>query len=621
MLKLKKLLCISAVILCNTFLLGRPAKLEEAPIKFLSKSTYEIKKDGTFKSETQETIYIENEQGRLQFGTIPFDYSPSVSTIKVLEAKTITNKIETTLTEDQISDKPLASDNTMFDNKNRLTLAFPKLEVKSEIHLAWVEHLHTALFPGYFFYSLVGSHNPYLKGSEIIFKSELPLFVETNRHDVFDIKQTQEKSEQITVITLKETLHTQVLEEEYGGFPNKSLPQLYISSAETYDEVLKDLRDGYQEKIKQNLPEVFEDIYQKAKEKKNFFDQVDLVMAMLADKVRYMGDLRTVKGRFIARDLKEVAETGYGDCKDYSALTVSILRKLGYTADVALVQRTYRPPFRLPKHPNLLIFNHAIVYAEIEGKAYWLDPTNPTSLSKSVRADIFNREALILKKDKLSLEFIPLNSPEENKVDKKTEYRFKNGVAVGLSSHTHYSGLNATRIRDEYFHLPKETLIHDLITARTQNYKVVGMNFVDIPEINTRLPDDYHWSVDIDFKAPAILTSLGKGFSIEPVYDSFMKVDPDTYITGIFLGSPRLVDEQITLKGMKMQGKARKCKVSSPWIEYERHIRQVRQDIVLSQVYKTLEYSIDNDVVKSEDFLKLQKNIGDCDSAFIIVFR
>ena len=64
----------------------------------------------------------------------------------------------------------------------------------------------------------------------------------------------------------------------------------------------------------------------------------------------------------------------YGDCKDKSALLVTILRDLGINAKPVLVSVSYRKGFG-DWLPSPKLFDHAIVRVELDGRQYWLDPT------------------------------------------------------------------------------------------------------------------------------------------------------------------------------------------------------------------------------------------------------
>lgn len=64
----------------------------------------------------------------------------------------------------------------------------------------------------------------------------------------------------------------------------------------------------------------------------------------------------------------------FGDCKDKTLLTVTLLRALGLQAEPALVHTELKQGVQ-DGLPRPTAFNHVIVRLRLDGKTYWLDPT------------------------------------------------------------------------------------------------------------------------------------------------------------------------------------------------------------------------------------------------------
>jgi hypothetical protein len=103
--------------------------------------------------------------------------------------------------------------------------------------------------------------------------------------------------------------------------------------------------------------------------------------ARLAEGVRMVqGALRyhsvsVGEGGYRPRPLDQIWATRYGDCKDGSVLLTAVLRALGVEAVCALVNTAFGDD--LPGvPPNVLSFNHCIVRARIDGRAFWFDATH-----------------------------------------------------------------------------------------------------------------------------------------------------------------------------------------------------------------------------------------------------
>ncbi|MDT8989467.1 DUF3857 domain-containing protein [Curvibacter sp. APW13] len=71
-----------------------------------------------------------------------------------------------------------------------------------------------------------------------------------------------------------------------------------------------------------------------------------------------------------------VMKRRFGDCKDKSLLTLTMLRALGIEAHAALVHTKVRRG-TVDQLPMPVVFDHVIVKAVIDGQVFWVDPTRP----------------------------------------------------------------------------------------------------------------------------------------------------------------------------------------------------------------------------------------------------
>ncbi|MFA9229352.1 MAG: DUF3857 domain-containing transglutaminase family protein [Microgenomates group bacterium] len=96
-------------------------------------------------------------------------------------------------------------------------------------------------------------------------------------------------------------------------------------------------------------------------------------LRLVQEHIRYVS-LSIGEGGYFARPPQEVITAGFGDCKDKSLLLVTVLKRLGITADVALTDLDEGN--LLPDAvPDLTVFDHMIVRAQIKGRDHWFDPT------------------------------------------------------------------------------------------------------------------------------------------------------------------------------------------------------------------------------------------------------
>jgi transglutaminase-like putative cysteine protease/tetratricopeptide (TPR) repeat protein len=103
-------------------------------------------------------------------------------------------------------------------------------------------------------------------------------------------------------------------------------------------------------------------------------DRLTGAVRLVQDSIRYVGE-ELGEGSYVPRRPRLVIERGYGDCKDKALLLALVLRRLGITADPALVSSSngLSLPDRLP---SPLAFDHVIVRAVVDGKVTWIDATD-----------------------------------------------------------------------------------------------------------------------------------------------------------------------------------------------------------------------------------------------------
>jgi hypothetical protein len=96
-------------------------------------------------------------------------------------------------------------------------------------------------------------------------------------------------------------------------------------------------------------------------------------LRFVQNEIRYLG-IEMGARSYAPNPPAMVLHQRFGDCKDKSLLMVTLLRHLGIEAYPALVNTRYRRQIA-DWQPTPTAFNHLIVYARLDGKTYWLDPT------------------------------------------------------------------------------------------------------------------------------------------------------------------------------------------------------------------------------------------------------
>ena len=359
----------SIFISLTSLALGRWKTSEEAAISSVSAMVQiSVKKDGSFRSDRETISEIKNEAGRTQLGTVAFTYNTRAGMLKVLGAETRIGGQIIPVRPDFIEDKPVATDLSAFDQINQIKISFPKAEVGSKIYLRMSSEVMEVPISGHFDTFEEFGNGFIEENTKIVISSELPFqFVLNDPTDALQ-KRYELRGELHTLTVWQEKpIYNELTNEEPNSvIPLKKRTWLMVSTTKTYEDLTKGIVKEYDSITSQPLPDEFADILSAAQEQKSFVEAANKVTSMLADKLRYMGDWRPVKGGHIPRPLEEIATTHFGDCKDMAAMTAAILKKLGYTASVAWVYRSNGQHESAPL-VNVSGFNHAIVKVENEG--------------------------------------------------------------------------------------------------------------------------------------------------------------------------------------------------------------------------------------------------------------
>lgn len=149
-------------------------------------------------------------------------------------------------------------------------------------------------------------------------------------------------------------------------------PWVQFSEIDTWQHIINWGKELYQ--VPQYLsPELNEKIREINTLKIQPEDKLLATFRFVQDEIRYMG-IETGSGSHKPHKPSQVLQRRFGDCKDKSLLTVTMLRHMGIEADLAFVS-THNFSQIKEWHPSPLAFNHVLLRAKIDDKHYWLDPT------------------------------------------------------------------------------------------------------------------------------------------------------------------------------------------------------------------------------------------------------
>ena len=365
---------LGLLMACPVF--AKWASYEDAPYEILMlDNSIQVRADGSSTSITTIKVKILKQSGRRQWANHIQTYNSNMTRFTVLAAYSFDHGHKQAVQLDAIVDKPLASQSSAFDQLHQVLIAFPKVDLGSELYLKFRED-NVASIPNYFSFGVSFGSDAYLRQAKLTIDSELPLYYEANDPNQHLQIKTNKKSQGFTQLVLKlnKPIYTQVINEDSFIAPKK-LTVLVVSSAKQWAPIVNKIQPGFDKVIQQPLPPLMAQIKQQAQQAKTDSAKINLITSRLASKIQYMTDARTALSRFTPHDLAKIVQLGLGDCKDYTVVAGAILSRLGFTVAPALVLRGERARMLSTQLPFPWYFNHAILRAQ-KARKNLLDRSN-----------------------------------------------------------------------------------------------------------------------------------------------------------------------------------------------------------------------------------------------------
>jgi hypothetical protein len=606
---------------------SRMATLEDAPYRVLEENVrIDVDAEGRTRVRTTVAWEVLKEEARTVLSQRRFVYNSRASRFRVLSAETqiAAGKRRIPVRRSQIQDKPLASSRDGFDQQNQVTVAFPSVEKGSQIRIAYEQRLLEPAIPGSFSQSFVFGLGEYTEKTKVeIISPKLPLhFQENDPNEALEVKQTPGK----LTLELKRPVYFYPLEEPEAHLHGRQLVWVDVSTHQQWPSLVGSILPSYVQRLRDPLPPHFAQIKEDVlKLQLDSTAQVNEVLSRLSAHLHYFGDWRPVRGGHIPRSLREIGLTRYGDCKDLSLSLAAILRQMGFQAHLAWVKRSLKPVFSPHSLPVESAFNHAIVYAQKDGRAFWLDPTNRAAIAEDAYEDILNREALILDPGRVRLEKIGAQGPEASVTQYMAEIQTfqkhtETHARLDLKGRATlpYTGEELIRSRD--------AIDYRIVSRFADETRLLKWNF-DPYSLKERIASPLHFRFLFSESGSDLQTSLGYAqyLPTSPLIRKVM-IEPRDRVSGVFLGQPNRWDSTVLVRGVEDPGALGSgCEVSSPWMRLKRSYRKQRKPdagvLVMDQV-DVLQTEILAHEVQSPEFLEFRNQVRDCfDRKALIVER
>lgn len=605
------------VILCFVMQAqARPATLEDAALETIVDNVdIKINADGTNEVIGESRFKILKEQGRDWAANYTILYTEDSAKVKILEAKTIYNGVEYKLTPDMIEDKPLASSHQGFDQKRQILLSFPKAEIGAEIYLKYSKKEIKTVLDNFYSDRWSYGQGSYVRSARLTVQSKLPLYVKINDPTkAFEVTTDQDKNGVLHNFsaTLTHPIFTDAISEPQNSTMDEHyLTWITFSSLTDWKDLAKKLAPNYANVASQKLPEVLSDIVKAAKDIKNEEEQINMVTSLLNEKIQYMGDWRSVAGRFFPRDLSVITASHTGDCKDFSTMTIAILNALGHEARPAWVLRG--EGFRTFDYdlPAIGAFNHVFVKVKTKnGSVRWIDPTNSRSMSDGVFPDVAGKMSMVLDSKNPSYERVADIDPshsviathkkltiEDDSVINEGEIILKGESALMLSGAGLY--LSQKEIKDNIY--------FSLSDVQLDEKDKLG---ITLPDLSSRIVKDIVLPFKYKHKSQLFKTNLASALKIPSSWvDDLTSAAPDQ-ISDLIIGSQVTIERKTVINGLKVKEiEALNYAKTTPWVDVQRSCKYVGGNTEVSDTIVIKKGFIPRDDLASEEYKSLRRDL------------
>lgn len=597
---------------------------EEASVTYLEYTTeIDVAADGSFVVRNNARIKVNKETAVSDYGTFEFDYLGDIETLKVISAYIENNGVRKKVPQKFIEDKSVASDSTGFDSTRSVMIVFPDVRAGSIVHFKVERQRRRAVLGTHFEYSTAVGASHTLKGPLLKVVSEKELKYDISGPDGYvSVVQKKNGKKNIYTFNLKrDAFFTAVRESDFTKWSEKPYyPVVQLSSYPSWQAVSGLMNDKIGPLISSQLPERFLRFVEIAKKKKGFVAQSDELLIQMIKELRYVGDWRSVENFNVPKSYAEIDKSSFGDCKELSLVYAGMLRSLGYKAQLAMIERgsLSMTPLNIPRSNY---FDHVIVRAEDKnGRVHWVDPTNSSALTDTVRPDIAGRPVLVIGASVKELEYTPRVQPQDSiEVTEITRSLLPDGTE-SVHAVLKIEKLALGKSLEDFRNSSQERFknVFPMIMADGKDYK--------LNDFKMNLRDPYivrgvDFSLEMEIKSVPIGTTAGFGIALESVFTKYDSLNVKDMELGVKIGEVGIKETKMRVKGIRLVGNPPpECEFSSPWIAATQKVSREKDGVFVQTRLETRKVEISNAELKSSAFSDLRKQIRKCQEYRFLIY-
>jgi Domain of Unknown Function with PDB structure (DUF3857)/Transglutaminase-like superfamily len=580
-----------------------------------------VDKDGKYRETTHLQTRVNNEAGKAA-GNFRMVFNSANSDARVLHAGVWNEGKETAVPGRYIERKSIPANILGSDRLEQLVVSFQDVQVNSLLDLEYEVERKVPEIPDFYRFGFFPAFSGYIEKLDVKIFSELPLqFEKGDVRNLLKIQEEKKDEEFLYSLTNNAPLGFNTQEERDSYISPLEETYALFSSAPDYPTLARKIIPLIEAKYGHEPTPALSALLEKAKKIPGTVEQLNLITDWVIGEFRYLKDYRKEHSGDVPRDLEEILATRFGDCKDFSLITSYLLRRLGYRAHTAWVHRGNMDGFFSPRIA-FDSFNHAIVYAEKDGKKFWIDPTNRVNFAQGIFPDIENRPALVLDPENPRVEQTASLEPGRNLFglearkelggrtsDSRFSFAFRDAGALWITGQANQRS-------------PRE-IKYSLLRSATEERNVISSE-MESGDLKSRTVTDQSVRIKAKESVNPIKSSAGVGVALpsDPRIEKILGIAVQDRVTGLSLGTRWLAANRATYTGIRLVGKMpASCKVESPWLEAVRKVSRVGSSIVVEDSVANLKKEILAAEIQGRDFQRLRNELNDCFKDIYLVYR
>ena len=240
-------------------------------------------------------------------------------------------------------------------------------------------------------------------------------------------------------------------------------------------------------------------------------DKLKAIYYWVQDNVRYIAFEDGIAG-FQPEACQSVFENKYGDCKGMANLTKNMLQLAGFDARLTWIG-TKRIVYDYSL-PSLVVDNHMICSVFLDGKQYFLDPTEKYNAFSDYAERIQGKQALIEDGENFILATVPEMTIDNNVERIYRQLNISGETLTGNAEHT-FNGESKTDLLYKVNQMETDRLDEALKTYITLNDKNLRISNMETSDINNR---DQLFRIAYDFQQDHAISSFGDEIYVDIDY-------------------------------------------------------------------------------------------------------